>query len=335
MADNAKLYQIHRFNGENFHLWCRQMEIFMAENKLKPLILGTEVRSEENSETWDAKDAEAQGFLMRGLELDQLKYLTDCTTAAAMWSRLETVHSEKSDQSVQILLDKFINSKMGEEEKIADYIANVVSIAQRLKDMDMEQKTQVIIAKVLGSLPVKFDHVRTAWYAVPSNMQTIEKLTDHLVNEEILLNSRMSTNGNNKNADAAFLARSKRNKAGNPHTNNNIDDNGLQYKSSNFKRNAQCNYCSKYGHFARDCHKKFFDRRNASKNQSHVAQTSSDFECDYTNEGELFIAESYLMYQKEAQDCWFADSGATDHMTFQRDLFENYETFKEICIAFV
>ncbi|CAB0037292.1 unnamed protein product [Trichogramma brassicae] len=50
---------------------------------------------------WEQKDAEAQAFLMRGLELDQLRYLTDCSTAADMWSRLRTIHAEKSDQSVQ------------------------------------------------------------------------------------------------------------------------------------------------------------------------------------------------------------------------------------------
>lgn len=122
-VSEQRLFQIHRFNGHNYQLWRRQMEIFMTENKLKPYILGSEKRTTENSKLYDEKDAEAQAFLMRGLELEQLKYLSDCSTAASMWARLRTVHSEKSDQSVQVLLDRFINARMEENEKMADFIA--------------------------------------------------------------------------------------------------------------------------------------------------------------------------------------------------------------------
>ncbi|XP_054000674.1 uncharacterized protein LOC128888073 [Hylaeus anthracinus] len=205
MGDNVKIYQIHRFNGDNFHLLCRQMEIFMAENKLKPYILGTEVRTDQNATTWDVKDAEAQAFIMRGLELEQLKHLSDCNTAAKMWSRLKTVHSEKRDQSIQALLHKFFNCKMEDCEKVADFIAKIVSFAQRLKDMEMKQKTPVIITKILTSLPPKFDNVRTSWYAVARENQTIERLTDHLVNEEAILNLRTTT-GEDTPIGAAFVS---------------------------------------------------------------------------------------------------------------------------------
>ncbi|OXU17692.1 hypothetical protein TSAR_009755 [Trichomalopsis sarcophagae] len=163
----TKLYHIHRFNGSNYQLWKRQMEIYMADNGLKKYIDGSTPKPTAAADlpAWEKKDAEAQTFLMRGFELDQLRYMTDCTTAAAMWARLRTIHAEKSDQSVQ-----------------------------RLKDIDMEQKEEVVIAKIISSLPEKYDNVRTAWYAVPRIDQKLEKLTDHLVNEESLLNIRERRN---------------------------------------------------------------------------------------------------------------------------------------------
>ncbi|KMQ86394.1 copia protein [Lasius niger] len=117
----SRVYQTHRFNRQNYQLWRRQMEIYMTENKLKPYILDIIPRPAANTQAWDDQDAAAQAFIMRGLELDQLKHLTDCTTAAQMWSRLRTVHSERSEQSAQVLLEKFINSKMNEEESMADH----------------------------------------------------------------------------------------------------------------------------------------------------------------------------------------------------------------------
>lgn len=160
-----KTFSIHKFNGQNYQLWKRQIEIYMTDNKLMPYILGEITRPVVNPEAWLEKDRAAQAFLMRGLELEQLKYMTDCTTSAQMWTRLQTVHAEKSDQSVQVLLDRFINCKMDEEEKMADYIARMTGLAQRLKDMDLEQKDPVMIAKILGSLSAKYDNIRTAWYA--------------------------------------------------------------------------------------------------------------------------------------------------------------------------
>ena len=186
----VKTYPIQKFNGENFQLWKMQMEIFMAENELEGYILGTTVRTEQNRLTWDKKNIQARAFLMRGFELEQLKYLTNCQTAAQMWSRLLTVHAEKSDQSAQVLLDRFINAKMGDDEKMTDYVARMTSIAARLKDLDLEQKEPMIIAKILDSLPEKYDHVRTAWYAVAKADRSVEKLSDHLVNEETLITMR-------------------------------------------------------------------------------------------------------------------------------------------------
>lgn len=50
----------------------------MAENKLRPYILGTLPRPANATDqvTWEEKDIEAQAFIMRGLELEQLKYLS-------------------------------------------------------------------------------------------------------------------------------------------------------------------------------------------------------------------------------------------------------------------
>ncbi|XP_058987404.1 uncharacterized protein LOC131806765 [Musca domestica] len=168
----TKVYQLHRFNGQNYQLWKRQMEIYTTENKLKPYILGTVMKSATNSQAWEEKDAEAQAFIMRGLELQQLKHLTDCTTAAQMWSRLKTIHAEKSEQSAQVLLEKFINLKMEEDDNVMNFIATITSLTQRLNDMNLEQKEQMIISKILCSLPSKYDHVRTHGMQYPAPTKT-------------------------------------------------------------------------------------------------------------------------------------------------------------------
>lgn len=72
--------------------------------------------------------------------------------------------------------------------------------------MDLEQKEPVIIAKILSGLSPQFDNVRTAWYAVPKQDQTVDRLTDHLVNEEAILCSRSKEE---TSVETALLVRGK------------------------------------------------------------------------------------------------------------------------------
>lgn len=110
---------------------------------------------------------------------------------------------------MQILLNQFITAKMDPADSMVDHVAKIISLAQRLKDMDMEQKSLVVIAKILSSLPAKYDNVRTAWYAVAKDKQTLETFTDHLVNEESLLNQRKQEEP--ESSEEVYFARGKRN----------------------------------------------------------------------------------------------------------------------------
>ncbi|XP_076303597.1 uncharacterized protein LOC143221871 [Lasioglossum baleicum] len=273
-VSEQRLFQIHRFNGHNYQLWRRQMEIFMTENKLKPYILGSVQRTTENSKLYDEKDAEAQAFLMRGLELEQLK---------------------------------FINATMEENEKMADFIARIVSLTQRLKDMDLEQKEPVIIAKILSGLSPQFDNVRTAWYAVPKRDQTVDRLTDHLVNEEAILCSRSKEE-------------------------TSVETALLRNTGNSQKRPGKCNYCKIPGHWARECRKKARDYPDTQNQRSFMAQGpvknerySVGFDGNSNNDPFLLTAEC----SKEHHNVWFADSGATHHMSFQNDWFKNFESYPE------
>lgn len=328
MSD-SKVYHIHRFNGQNYQLWRRQMEIYMTENRLKKYILGIEKRTETNGIQWDEKDAEAQAFIMRGIELEQLKYLTECTTAAEMWSKLKAVHAEKSEQSAQILLEKFMSVKMSEDEAVVDFVANISSLAQRLKDMQLEQKEPMVIAKILSSLPVRFDHVRTAWYAVPRESQKLERLTEHLVNEESLM--KLRSNEKLDNTANAVYSVSK----GKGNSNNNSSSTGKTSNNNNAKRKGNCNYCRKPGHWARECRKRQKDQQSKQEKKSEPqtllleskanegawqTQQTADREKSY-----LFILNASRNSSK-VENIFYADSGATDHMSFQRELFKNFKS---------
>lgn len=210
---------------------------------------------------------------------------------------------------MQVLVDRFINCKMCDEEKMADYVARVVGLAQRLKDMDLEQKDPVIIAKIIGSLPEKYDNIRTVWYTVPKVDQTIERLTYHLINEEALLNARSQSN--NQNSEALAV--------------NTKKYSSKKFKNVSTKKPEKCNYCHIPGHWARDCGKKKQAKQN---NESLIAKSNSWNSFKDADNANLLLVNSTTV-NASREEVWYADSVATEHMSFCKKLFKNFKQYDE------
>ncbi|KAJ7552382.1 hypothetical protein O6H91_06G053200 [Diphasiastrum complanatum] len=87
---------------------------------------------------------------------------------------------------------------------------------------------------------------------------------------------------------------------------------------SNPKRNGNCNFCGKYGHFAFECRKKkaIQDKKKQSGNFTEDEDKSEAVGCY-----ELFSTST----SKNSNDCWYIDSGATQHMTPHRELFTQFD----------
>jgi hypothetical protein len=81
------------------------------------------------------------------------------------------------------------------------------------------------------------------------------------------------------------------------------------------KSKAQCYYCKKFENFSNKCWKKQAD---AGKQSAHITNESED------NQNPVFL--TYVVTQESANDVWFLDSGYTNHMTGNKDLFFSIDT---------
>ncbi|KAG5896038.1 hypothetical protein JTB14_011033 [Gonioctena quinquepunctata] len=74
------------------------------------------------------------------------------------------------------------------------------------------------------------------------------------------------------------------------------------------KKNVICNYCKKRGHCESDC---WFKKKKVEQ-RSSTSSTKSNYALMSNTEG-------------ESKCDWYLDSGASQHMTFNRSWFKNYE----------
>jgi hypothetical protein len=109
------------------------------------------------------------------------------------------------------------------------------------------------------------------------------------------------------------------------------------------KARTKCYNCGEYKHWAVDCPKPKKTRPNSKKNINKIDQgfseanlaeslyiTSSDDSDTTTDDdtGEFaFMAtliSSFAFTASTQSDVWFADSGASEHMTDRRDWFDTF-----------
>lgn len=242
------------------------------------------------------------------------------------------------------------------DQSMINFIAGIEQIAAQLKDIGAAVDDTQIMTKILVSLPSSLQYFLAAWDSTPQELKTLPSLTKRLVKEEISL-ARNKNSKLENDAQGAFLSQQSgsaeklstpdgsrapqhaypargyfgtragqrgrgpvRGRGGyhqrgnyHPYSNRNqAQQTSDQLKGNNQQSQVTCYHCGEPGHFKRQCRdwkKEMENRRNwnhgENQQQSYSYKSSADF------------------LERRSVD-WFADSGATQHMTDQRDLLINF-----------
>lgn len=161
----------------------------------------------------------------------------------------------------------------------------------------------MLMTKILLTLPEGYDHFLSAWESTPEDQRTKENLISRLSIVEMRQNQRDELNKN------ALMSNSHAQSQGNNYNKKNEKHN--KQTKSNYKP-GKCHKCGKPGHWARECRTK------------NIPVTKPEVK------GDALISEALASLQQTNQvmDTWFVDSGATEHMTHNKEWFVNYETLK-------
>ncbi|CAB0042939.1 unnamed protein product [Trichogramma brassicae] len=305
------------FNGQNFQLWKFQIKTVLVAHDLLEIVEGTETKPEpgENNanatkvKEWTKKDAKAMFALSSSIDYSQLDYLVNCASANEMWKKLSNIHEQKSTSNKLALTTKFHEYRKSPNDSIAQHVAKIENIASQLKDIGQTVSDVMIMAKIISTLPSKYNAFISAWDSVPDTNQTMDKLRERLLREE----TRMSADDDIPRAFAATTIDAKNNGRKQP---------------GDKKKSLVCNYCKKKpGHIARYCYaKKRANKSQKKENESSgdnsrttafvMSQPSDNFK---NNSSEL---ESF--HTSDVKSIWFLDSGASRHLCCRRDWFSEF-----------
>ena len=169
--------------SNNYIAWRFKLDLVLKTKGLFEIATGVTVRpfdGDNDLSDWQKKDLEAQTYIGINVDRNIALKLRVCTTAAPMIDRLETLYGKKSQTSQDGLRMQFFGYKYSENKTAVENCLAIDGLAQELRALGEEIKDEWIIARILNSLPERFQHFYSAWDATISTDKTVSKLMERL-----------------------------------------------------------------------------------------------------------------------------------------------------------
>jgi hypothetical protein len=236
-----ELIRIPKLKGiENWAVWKFQTRVILQSSDAWSIVDGSSaipVQGQTIDETtfnrtlaaWKKNDSIAQRIIATTVEEKPLLHILNCKAAKDMWDKLIQVYEQKSETSIHMLMQQWYNLQMKSDDDIAIYVARLEDLAHRLEIMGEKIPDQMLITKLLMTLPPTYKYFISAWESTSSDQRTLANLISRLTAEE----SRMSS----ENPENVAFASTK-----------------VNWNKPVLK--CTCNYCKKPGHWIRDCKKR-------------------------------------------------------------------------------
>ncbi|KAH9681306.1 hypothetical protein KPL71_026926 [Citrus sinensis] len=219
------------------------------------------------------------------------------------------VSSEKAVTiKLQTLWKEFDNLSMKDSEGVQDFCSRVTEIVNQIKGCGDSIEDKKVNEKVLRCLPPKFDHVAAAI----EESRDLSKMTFSDLSGSLRSHEQRINRPSSQPTEQAFQSKI-----------NNSDQNKSSKKDQKNGGSSQRN--GQRGKGQREQN----DNPNKWKNDSGNSQKNSDSQCiickneaNFTKEGD----GDYLFYsskgvERESYNLWYLDSGYSNHMTGERDIF--------------
>jgi len=350
---------ITHFDGTNFPFWKFQLLLAVENHGMEDILNGKEaipppaaqdatanvktVRANE-IKAWKTKDVACRNYIISTIDEKTQRSLMECKTANQMWTRLISRYEQATTSNRHLLLHKFMSYEYEEGDDIMSHVSSITTLSSQLKDVGMDISDEQVITRIIMTLPPSYRQFVTSWNGKDDDKKTLDRLTADLLQEEIFRKMSGVSISTDESTDKAFFTSRKKGTRTSPsNTSTTHSPPKSEENDMPTKKKADCNFCRKAGrkssHEEEACWRKeayLEGKRDAVKEiaakelaeKELAAKIATCKKMDYLEEDD-YAFHSTTGDIMEDEHSWFIDSGATSHMTDQRQLFTSFQPIKK------
>uniref|UniRef100_A0AAG5DG86 Retrovirus-related Pol polyprotein from transposon TNT 1-94 n=1 Tax=Anopheles atroparvus TaxID=41427 RepID=A0AAG5DG86_ANOAO len=280
--------------------WKFKMEMLLQREELWIVISDT--KPEPVTPQWAQKDARARATIGLCVDDSQVGLVRDTASAKEAWEALKRYHEAGSEV---YLLKRLTRLELAEGGDMESHLQMFSNILQQIADLGEPIPRKWQVAMLLCSLPESYDPLTTALEQISTNNLSLDLVKSRLMAEA---EKRRERAGAQDNKVFAVAARKY-----------------TEQKKKFSGTSVKCFHCGKAGHIKRNC--RLLNRSGIPKNDSaNVANGETD-------SGETAGACAWIVNSSGESGNWYIDSGASSHMTSDRDFFETIKNHKNMFVT--
>lgn len=328
-----------KFDSKNFAVWEVQMISYLTIKECADVLLKPQPKSKDLTQDWVDKNKLAKALILLSLSDGQAALVCHLDTARDIWNRLLEAHELTSSSSKVALQRKFFDAQMKPGEPVMDFVFRLQGIQSQLVQSGISLAEETLVGRIVAGLTADYHIFMTNW-ANCDVEQNLRELIPRLSAEESLIkkiekSSAYAMVGESNNKSQSAGPRFSFQKAGSQSghqpnrvqnsykSNNRFSDQNNRNSDQNNRFNSQsprarpefrdfskikCYNCNKLGHYQSHC------KAPRQKPEAVVAESIV---------AETVFAESNVAVSSSD---WIFDSGASEHMSFDRSNFISLRT---------
>ncbi|KAF7115099.1 hypothetical protein RHSIM_RhsimUnG0064500 [Rhododendron simsii] len=311
-----------KLTSANYSIWKPRMEdVLYTKDLYLPIYGDTKKPQGTSDEDWKVTNRKAVALIRTWVDQSVFHHVAQETNAYELWTKLEAMYERKTAQNKASLIRRLVNLKYKDGRSVAEHMSDFQGLINQLSTMKLVLDEELQALLLLSSLPDSWETlVVTISNSAPSGMVTMDMVKDGMFNEE----ARRKEQGTSVDTEALVVQNRGRSRTRNSGGDRNKSKDRSKSKSrgtSKPRSEIECFHCHKMGHVRKECR---ILQKELKKGKGAEISGKKDTTA-VASDGEVIIVCDDGFVGLTGQDLsWVIDSGASFHVTSQRDFFASY-----------
>lgn len=288
VMSSHQIMHIPKLKGrENWDSWKIAAKSYLVIKGLWKTIeptAGTSVNADD--------DLKARSELTLLLEPINYSYIVEEESAKNAWKKLTDAFEDSGTSRRVDTLQRLVTLRLIDCESMEDYISKMTSYWLKVKSVGFNIESEIVGSLLLGGLPMQYRPL------VMGMENSGKALTADYVKTVLLQDVPFDERNRAHDESAAMWSSSKPTTKNKSKSQPRHGQQQRQQQPQQQQQRIQCYECNGYGHYARQC-----------PNRKKALQAAEE-------ENAMFLSMKAVV----SRDDWFIDSGASSHMTMNKDI---------------